>query len=127
MTRRSWFPAIALFLAVVVTVIGSIPRDAMGGAIPSLVPVSERNAITKVRETNRADVPDLAAFTNKPAPDVEPRTEWTLSAGPWFRVFVLVVIIAIILLLIYRNFTGWKPMNSQGGNIGEGGKYVRDE
>ena len=116
MTRRSWFPATAFFLAVVLTVFGSIPQDAMGGTIPSLVPVSERNAITKVREMNRRDVPDLAAFTSRSAADVEPRTEWNLSAGLWFRVVVLVVIIAIILLLIYRNFTGWKPMNSQGGN-----------
>jgi len=116
MMRRSWFPATALFLVVVMTVIGSIPRDATGGTINSLVPVSERSAITKVRELNRADVPDLAVFTNKSAADVEPRAEWNPSAGPWFRAVVLVVIIAIILLLIYRNFTGWKPMNSQGGN-----------
>ena len=87
MTRRFWVPATALFLSSIMAMIGSVSQDAMVG----IVALSESTGASIVQEEGPTVIQSAADF----AP---------VSARYWMR--------GIVLLLIYRTFTGWKPMIS---------------
>lgn len=106
MIRRSWIPATAFSLAVVMAVIGSISRDAIAEKIASMpehgVPTVQGDGPPKIL----------------PAASEDPDTPRNLSGRYWTRGIVLLVIIVVILWLIYRSFTGWRPMVSGLGHEG---------
>jgi uncharacterized membrane protein len=76
MVRKFWIPATALCLAVVMAVIGSLPREALAAAGVQSGPLGD------------------------------------LSGRYWTRGIVLLIIIVLLIWLIYRSFTGWRPMIS---------------
>lgn len=100
MIRRSWIPATAICLAVVMAVIGFISRDAMAAIIASMpaqgVPTVQGDGPPKIL----------------PAAGEEPDTPRNLSGRYWTRGIVLLLIIVVLIWLIYRFFTGWRPMIS---------------
>jgi hypothetical protein len=98
MTRNSWFPAAAFFLAVVLSVTGSVPRDAAAGILPLLVPPP---AVSRLVAPAAGEAGD-----GEPCPDRETHASWRS------RAILLLLIIVIIAVLVYRYFTGWKPMIS---------------
>jgi hypothetical protein len=132
MTRRSWFPATALLLAVVTAVVGSLPRGSEAGIIASRVSastdareedferiqsvlerkivhqrlaeygVSTEVAMAKVREMSGQEVHKLALLTGKVAAGGEPYSEWSTSGA------LLFCAIVIVILLIYSYFVKWK-------------------
>ena len=101
MTRRLRIPAIALFLSFLMAAIGSVPRDAMAG----IVALSQSTgASIAQQEEPPARVRSTADFAPRPQRDGSAR----------YRVpgIMLLLIILLVLWLIYRTFTGWKPMIS---------------
>ena len=96
MTRSHWFPATALFLAVVLSITGSIPRDAAAGIVPLLVPSPADSRLSALAAG--------AGGGGEPCEDRETHTSWR------FRAIMLLVIIVIVVVLVYRYFAGWKPM-----------------
>src|SRR5512146_1236005 len=142
MTRRSWFPATALLLAVVTAVVGSLPRDSEAGIIASRVSastdareedlvtiqsvlerkivhlrlaeygVSTEDAMAKVREMSDQEVHKLAILTGKAAVGGEPYTEWSTSGALIFCAIV------IVMLLIYGFFVKWKQKEAPAASSG---------
>ena len=100
MTRRSWVPATALILSSIVAMTGSVPQDAMAG----IVALSQAAGASIVQEEGPAKIRSAADVTSHPQRNV--------SARYWMRGIVLLLIILLVLWLIYRTFTGWKPMIS---------------
>ena len=100
MTRRFWIPATALWIASVMAVSGFVSRDAMAG----IVFAEQSGGGATGTEEGPAGIRNAADGGLNPAKYV--------SARSWTRVIVLLVIILLILWLIYRTFTGWKPMIS---------------
>ncbi len=100
MTRRFWIPATALCLSAVMAMTGSVSRDAVAG----IVAVSHATAASVVGEEGQARL--------RSVPEIAPRPPWNDSARYRMRVIVLLIVILLVLWLIYRTFTGWKPMIS---------------
>lgn len=100
MTRRFWVPATALFLSSVMAMIGSVSQDAMAG----IVVLSQAPGAFIVQEEGPAKIRSAADFA--------PHPQREGSARYWIRGIVLLLIILLLLWLIYRTFTGWKPMIS---------------
>lgn len=100
MTRRFWVPATALVLSSIMAVAGAVPQDAMAG----IVAVSQPTGASIVQEEGLAKI--------RSAADAAPHPQRNVSARYWMRGIVLLLILLLILWLIYRTFTGWKPMIS---------------
>ena len=100
MTRRFRVPAIALFLASIMAMTGSVSQDAMAG----IVVLSQSKGASAVREEGPATTGSAAEIASHPLRNV--------SARYWMRGIVLLLLVLLILWLIYRTFTGWKPMIS---------------
>jgi len=98
MTRRFRVPAIALFLSFIMAMVGSVPKDAMAG----IVALSQSTGASIAREEGPAKI--------RSAADVAPHPQRNVSARYWMRGIVLLLLILLMLWLIYRTFTGWKPM-----------------
>jgi hypothetical protein len=98
MTRGVRVPAIALILSSVMAMTGSVPHDAMAG----IVALSQPAGASVFQEEGPAEVRSGA--------DVAPHPHRDVAARYWMRGIVLVLILLLILWLIYRTFTGWKPM-----------------
>ena len=100
MTHRLRIPAIALFLSFLMAAIGSVPRDAMAG----IVILSQSTGASAGQEEGPAKIRSAADFAPDPQRDGSAR----------YRIpgIMLLLIILLILWLIYRTFTGWKPMIS---------------
>ncbi len=79
---------------------GSVPQDAMAG----IAALSQSTGASIVREEGPAKIRSAADFASHPQRNV--------SARYWMRVIVLLLLILLILWLVYRTFTGWKPMIS---------------
>ena len=100
MTRRFRVPAIALFLASILAMTGSVSQDAMAG----IAVLSQSTCASAFQEEGPAKTGPAAGFASHPQRNV--------SARYWMRGIVLLLLILLILWLIYRTFTGWKPMIS---------------
>ena len=100
MTRRFGVPATALFLSSIMAMTGSVSQDAMAG----IVVLSQATGASIVQEEGPANIRSSANFAPHPQRKVPTRY--------WIRGIVLLLIILLILWLIYRTFTGWKPMIS---------------
>ena len=100
MTRRFRVPAIALFLSSFMAMTGSVSQDAMAG----LVALAQSTGASVVQEEGPAKTGSAAGFASHPQRNV--------SARYWMRGIVLLLLVLLILWLIYRTFTGWKPMIS---------------
>src|SRR5512141_1973173 len=100
MTRRFRVPATALFLSSIMAMTGSVSQDAMAG----IVAVSQSTGASIVQEEGPAKIRSAANFAPNPQRNV--------SARYWMRGIVLLLLILLMLWLIYRTFTGWKPMIS---------------
>jgi len=98
MTRRPWVPATALFLSSVMAMAGFVSQDAMAG----IVALSQSTGAPVVQGEGPAKI--------RSAADVAPHPQRNVSARYWMRGIVLLLIILLVLWLIYRTFTGWKPM-----------------
>jgi len=79
---------------------GSVSQDAMAG----IVALSQSTGASIVQEEGPAKIRSAANFAPLPHRNV--------SARYWIRGIVLLLIILLMLWLIYRTFTGWKPMIS---------------
>ena len=101
MTRRFRVPAIALLLSSVMAVTGSVSRDAMAG----IVALSRSPGASIAQEDGPRKIRSGADFAPHPQRDATTRYR--------IPVIMLVLIILLILWLVYRTFTGWKPMISQ--------------
>jgi len=91
-------PAIALFLSSFMAMTGSVSQDAMAG----LVALAQSTGASVVQEEGPAKTGSAAGFASHPQRNV--------SARYWMRGIVLLLLVLLILWLIYRTFTGWKPM-----------------
>ena len=100
MTRKFWIPATALFLSSIMAMVGFVSQDAMG----EIVALSESPGASIVQEEGPAMIRSESDFA--------PHLQRNVYARYWMRGIVLLLIILIILWLIYRTFTGWKPMIS---------------
>jgi hypothetical protein len=80
--------------------IGSVSRDAMAG----ILGLSQSTGASIVQEEGPAKIRSAADFA--------PHSQRNVSARYWMRGIVLLLIILLMLWLIYRSFTGWKPMIS---------------
>jgi len=100
MTRRFRVSATALFLSSIMAMIGSVSQDAMAG----IVALSQSTGSSIVQEEGPAKIRSAADFAPLPQRNV--------SSRYWMRGIVLLLIILLMLWLIYRTFTGWKPMIS---------------
>ena len=100
MARRSWVLATALFLSSIMAMAGSVSQDAMAG----IVALSASAGASIVQEEGPATI--------RPAADFAPHPQRDVFTRYWMRGIVLLLIILLILWLIYRTFTGWKPMIS---------------
>ena len=100
MTRRFRVPATALFLASIMAMTGSVSQDAMAG----IVVLSQFTGPSAFQEDGPAKTGSAAGFASHPQRNV--------SARYWMRGIVLLLLILLILWLVYRTFTGWKPMIS---------------
>ena len=98
MTRGFRVPAIALYLASITAMTGSVSQDAMAG----IVVLSQSTGASAFQEEGNAKTGSAADFASHPQRDD--------SARYWMRGIVLLLIILLMLWLIYRTFTGWKPM-----------------
>ena len=87
--------AIAVVMAVCMSVCGSIPRDAAATIISSPIP-------SKADSRFAAPSGELNIVAEKGAGRAT-------NISRWSRAIVLIVILVIIILLIYRSFRGWKP------------------
>ena len=101
MTRGFRVPAIALYLASIMAMTGSVSQDAMAG----IVVLSQSTGASIAQEEDPAKIRSGADFVPHPQRDVTTRYR--------IPVIMLVLIILLILWLVYRTFTGWKPMISQ--------------
>jgi hypothetical protein len=79
---------------------GSVSQDAMTG----IVALSQSTGTSIVQEEGPAKI--------RSAVDFAPHPQRNASARYWMRGILLLLIILLILWLIYRTFTGWKPMIS---------------
>jgi len=79
---------------------GSVSQDAMAG----IVVLSQSTGAPIVREEVPAKI--------RSAGDSAPHPQRNVSARYWMRGIVLLLVILLVLWLIYRTFTGWKPMIS---------------
>ena len=100
MTRRLWVSATALVLSSIMAMAGSVSQDAMAG----IVALSQSTGASIVQGEGPAKI--------RTAADVASHPQRNVSARYWIRGIVLLLIILLILWLIYRTFTGWKPMIS---------------
>jgi redox-sensitive bicupin YhaK (pirin superfamily) len=100
MTRRFRVPATAIFLSFIMAMMGSVSQDAMAG----IVALSQSTGASIFQEDGPAKIRSAANFAPHPHRNV--------SARYWIRGIVLLLIILLMLWLIYRTFTGWKPMIS---------------
>ena len=100
MTRRIWVPVTALFLSSIMAMTGSVSQDAMAG----IAAMSQATGASIVQEEGPAKIRSAAYFA--------PHPQRKVSTRYWIRGIVLLLIILLILWLIYRTFTGWKPMIS---------------
>ena len=100
MTRRFRVPAIALYLASIMAMTGSVSQDAMAG----IVVLSQSTGASAFQEEGPAKTGSAEGFASHPQRNV--------SARYWMRGIVLLLLVLLILWLIYRTFTGWKPMIS---------------
>ena len=100
MTRRFLEPATALFLSFVMAMAGCVSQDAMAG----IVALSQSTVPAIVQAEGSAKI--------RTGADVAPHPQRNVSARHRILGIVLLVIILLILWLIYRTFTGWKPMIS---------------
>ena len=100
MTRRFWVPVTALFLSSIMAMVGFVSQDAMVG----IVALSESTGASIVQEEGPTMIRSAADFA--------PHPQRNVSARYWMRGIVLLLIILLMLWLIYRTFTGWKPMIS---------------
>jgi len=100
MTRRFWVPATALFLSSIMAMTGSVAQDAMAG----IVVLSQATGASIVQEEGPATI-------RSPA-DSAPHPYRKVSTRYWIRGIMILLIILLMLWLIYRTFTGWKPMIS---------------
>lgn len=100
MTRRLWIPATALFLAVALSITGSIPRDAAAAVLPWLVSSPAGSWLA---------APAAGAAGGGEAPgDPEPDASWRT------RALILLLILVVIVILVWRYLAGWKPTASGG-------------
>jgi len=79
---------------------GSVSQDAMAG----IVALSQSTGVSIVQKEGPAKIRSAEDFASHPQRNV--------SARYWMRGIVLLIIILLMLWLIYRSFTGWKPMIS---------------
>jgi len=100
MTRGFRVPAIALYLASIMAMTGSVSQDAMAG----IVVLSQSTGASAFQGEGNAKTGSAADFASHPQRDG--------SARYWMRGIVLLLLVLLILWLIYRTFTGWKPMIS---------------
>ena len=100
MTRRFWVPATALFLSSIMAMIGSVSQDAMAG----IGVLSQATVASVVQEEGPAKIRSAADFA--------PHPHRKVSTRYWIRGIMILLIILLMLWLIYRTFTGWKPMIS---------------
>ncbi|MBP2682467.1 MAG: hypothetical protein H6Q79_506 [Deltaproteobacteria bacterium] len=100
MTRRFLVPATALLLSAVMAMAGSVSQDAMAG----IVTLSQSTGASIFQEEVPAKI--------RSAADSAPHPQRNASARYWMRGIAALLIILLILWLIYRTFTGWKPMIS---------------
>ena len=100
MTQRLWIPATALVLSSIMAMAGSVSQDAMAG----IVALSQSTGASIVQGEVPAKI--------RSAADVGSHPQRNVSARYWMRGIVLLLIILLMLWLIYRTFTGWKPMIS---------------
>lgn len=100
MTRRFQVPATALFLSFIMAMTGSVPQDATAG----IVALSEATGTSIASEEGPAIIRSAADFASHP--------QRNGSARYWMRGIVLLLLILLILWLVYRTFTGWRPMIS---------------
>jgi hypothetical protein len=80
--------------------IGSVSQDAMAG----IAAMAQATGASSVQEEGPAKIRSAAYFA--------PHPQRKVSTRYWIRGIVLLLIILLILWLIYRTFTGWKPMIS---------------
>jgi hypothetical protein len=102
MTQRFYVPATALFLSSIMAMVGFVSQDAMAG----IVALSVSTGASIVQEEGPAKVRSAGDFAPHPQRKVSARSRY------WMRGIVLLLIILLMLWLIYRTFTGWKPMIS---------------
>lgn len=100
MTRRFRVPATALFLSAIMAMAGAVPHDAMAG----IAALSQSTGGPIAREEGPAKIRPGAGLALHPQQEI--------SARYWMRGIVLLIVILLILWLIYRSYTGWKPMIS---------------
>jgi len=100
MKRRFWVPATAVLLSSIMAIIGSVSQDAVAGIVALSQPAGA------------SIVPEEGSPQTRSAGDFTPHPQRTASARYWTRVIVVILIVLVILWLIYRTFTGWKPMIS---------------
>ena len=100
MTRRFRIPAIALVLSAIMAMAGSVSQDAMAG----IVALSLSTGASIVQGEGSAKI--------RSAADGAPHSQRNATARYWMRGIVLLLIILLVLWLVYRTFTGWKPMIS---------------
>ena len=100
MSRRLWRSALAVWIASVMAVAGSVPRDAAAALASASKPA------------RGAGVAQESPAGLRTGTEVKARHATLDSARVPTRVIILLIAILIILWLIYRSFTGWKPMIS---------------
>jgi hypothetical protein len=81
-------------------ILGSVSLDGMA----EILSLSRSKGASVVHLEGPAETGPSADFAHRP--------ERKPSARYWMRGIVLLLIILLILWLIYRTFTGWKPMIS---------------
>jgi hypothetical protein len=99
MTRRIWVTATALTLSFILGMTGCVSRDAVAG----IVALSRSAEDSIVSEGGKETIRSGNGISTHAARDA--------SARYWMRGIVLLIIVLFILWLLYRTFTGWKPMN----------------
>jgi hypothetical protein len=100
MTRKFWVLPTALLLSSILMMTGSVSHDAMAG-------------IVVLSQSSGASIGEGEGPARMgPAADVETDSQRDVSSRYWMRGIVLLLLILLILWLIYRTFTGWKPMIS---------------
>jgi len=103
MTRRFWVPATALLLSSILVMTGSISHDAMAGIF----------VLSQSSGSSIVEGEGPATMKMGPAEEFETHSQRDVSSRYWMRGIVLLILILLILWLIYRTFTGWKPMISR--------------
>jgi hypothetical protein len=106
MTRRFRVPATAFFLSSIMAMTGSVSQD----AIAEIVVLSQATGASIVQEEGHAKIRSAADFA--------PHLQRKVSSRYWIRGIVLLLTILLMLWLIYRTFTGWKPLLDDSCGIG---------